>query len=104
MTKQILKSPEELPFLKDCAFDFFVLRFFLPGAEMSCDTGYFIGLVKLMRNENQFNVEITLPGEERVVPSVVKDRANLSNKDLWITARKLVLAQHQNIGVLIVRN
>ena len=89
-------------FFQDSALHFLVPRYLFPGANVSCDTGSLVGYVKRMKNNDQFDIKITLP-ENKKVRVEVKDRRSFSNKDLWTVASKLFSSEGENIGVLIVR-
>lgn len=62
--------------------------------------------VKRMKNEDQFDVQMTLPGPTACPPICieVKGRRSFSNNDLWIVASKLFSSSDRMIGILVVRN
>ena len=87
---------------KDSAFKFPVPRFLLPGIQLDCEASKLIGLVKRIKNEDEFDVRLSWHGEEPVHIEV-KDRKKFRNGDLWTFATKL-FASKARVGLLIVRN
>ena len=82
----------------DGAFHFNVPRFLLPGTKLGFDAGKLIGLVKQMKNKDEFDVRLSWPQEEPIHIKV-RDRKKFGKWGPLGCSNKAFLVYSKNWGI-----